>query len=191
MGFLIIIALWTALRLIFKNIFWEKLWLIITILVISIIFAIKSTYVECSDWRQSQSIWTQGACSHHWGVKTKVNGLWIGVLLFSFFTFIWYYIVLWYRDKKWLTSEKNNETNRSVKTINDHSQIKIIREAIKQWKEISFHYKKSDWTESDRVIYPMMINVYKWTTCIRGFYKKSDKNRNFAIHRMSNIKIIS
>lgn len=145
--------------------------------------------VRCADGWASPSIGRQGACSHHGGVEGNdfyillILGasIWAGISVSNMFS------VNKDTDKQHLFDERNNYPE----------EISIISSAIEQGRRIEFLYKKPKSKNYEKrrikpIEFKEIPHTYgsKITLCILGYCEERKANRNFALKRMTSLRII-
>ena len=145
--------------------------------------------VLCADGWASPSIGRQGACSHHGGVKG--NGIYVFLIIG---VSIWTGVSV---SNKFSTIKHGNRPRVLDERDTFSEEVPVISSAIEQGRRIEFLYKKPKSTNYEiRTIKPIEFknipHTYgsRSTLCIKGFCEKRSANRNFALKRMKDLRVI-
>ena len=170
-------------------------------------FSELSLAVQCNDGTYSSSS-GPGTCSHHGGVNYPGSGDMdiVGfIVLAPFLYFMYLYLfpgLFSDKNKSNKNSEvyKKNKKGKSKKKFksrninqNDYDkydyEVGIINAAINEDLSIEFDYATNSGYQK-RKIKPKDFVAFK-NICVTGYCFKANEDRNFALIKMSNIKIVN
>ncbi|MCU0548478.1 MAG: WYL domain-containing protein [Leptolyngbya sp. Prado105] len=70
-------------------------------------------------------------------------------------------------------------------------EIRLLNWAIQSNQQVRFHYTKQNGEESDRTVTPICLTTANRTTYLEGVCDLRRARRNFAVHRMRDLHLIS